>query len=329
MQTINTKSTDYKKSATDSGISGDGYKSSSSKIRDIEDLSTAYRSKLSLYNNNPVSGTLATQQVSDFTIPVGTITSYGDTVEIFIDGVKYSQSYDISESSTLKKFSDQLSNVTGISSKIDTTTGKLTITSMVPGKELTVSGAKYFKNGSPNSPVINTTGPVAGSGLAAVVSVRDALKKAVEDAGAEFLEITDNVNLANEASLTLTDLQMKLDTLGVSDNAFGTFSSDNGAIYIKQGDNNFLVGKIVTSTFSDELGLNPKGNNLFEATKASGTSLYSSGTSKIINSSVELSNSNFAEGLVNLMTYQRAFEGSSKTLNTADELLKTAIQLKR
>jgi flagellar hook protein FlgE len=329
LQTINTKSTDYKKSATDSGISGDGYKSASSKIKDIEYLSTMYRSQLSLYNNNPISGTSSTQQVSSFTIPIGSLTNYGDTTEIYIDGLKYSQSYDISESNTLKKFSDQLSNIRGVSSKVDTTTGKLTIMSMVPGKELILSDAKYFKNGFLNNSVVDITTPVIGNGQAAVVSVRDALKKAVEDADAEFLEITNTINLADEERLILTDLQMKLDTLGVSDNILGTFSSDNGAIYIKQGDNNFLVGKIVTSIFSDELGLNPKGDNLFKATKASGRSLYSSGSAKIIDRNLELSNANFSTSLINLMNYQRAFEGNSKTINTADDVLRTAIELKK
>ena len=162
-----------------------------------------------------------------------------------------------------------------------------------------------------------------------MASIRDALKTAVESAGAEFLEITNSVNLDKQSSLTLTSMQLKLDTLGVSSDAFGTFSSDNGAMYVQQGDNKFLVGKIVTSIFADQRELNPFGNNLYNSTKQSGNPLYAANTSKIMGGAVELSNANFSESLVNMLTFQRAFEGSSKTINTSDELLKTAIQLKR
>ncbi len=52
LQTINTKSTDYYKSAVSSGISGNGYKSAGSKTSDIEILITDYREKLDLYVSN-------------------------------------------------------------------------------------------------------------------------------------------------------------------------------------------------------------------------------------------------------------------------------------
>ena len=329
LQTINTKSTNYKLSASDSGTVGAGFKTSSSKIRDIEDLSNAYRSALSKYNANTVTGVSATSQTSSLTVPVGSVVDYGDTMEVYIDGVKYAQSYDVSETATLNAFSDQISNVTGLTSSYDSATGLLNINSIVPGKDVTISGAQYIKSGTPTLPVITTTNATAGSGLAAVASIRDALKTAVESAGAEFLEITNSVNLDKQSSLTLTSMQLKLDTLGVSSDAFGTFSSDNGAMYVQQGDNKFLVGKIVTSIFADQRELNPFGNNLYNSTKQSGNPLYAANTSKIMGGAVELSNANFSESLVNMLTFQRAFEGSSKTINTSDELLKTAIQLKR
>ena len=328
LQTVNAKATNYNETAVSSGISGDGYKSSAAKVRDVEILATAYRSALSTYNLDTVDGVVSTTQSSTVTFPVANIADYGDEISLYINGVKYTEGFDGDSISSLNKMSDKISNLEGLVSSVDST-GLLTITSLVPGKDVAVTGAQ-IKNGETKSDItITTEAAQKGSGLANVEVIRDALKKAVEDAGAEFLELTSNVNLDNQTNLNLSTLQLKLDGLDISDNSFGDFSVDDGALYMKQGDNKFLVGKVVTSIFENKVGLDPKGNNLFGTTKDSGEPIYAAGVNEVSNNAVELSNADFSVGLVNMMTYQRAFEGSSKTINTSDEILKTTLGLKK
>ncbi len=326
LRTINTKTTNYENTAVASGTSGSGYKTAPSKIADIEALATEYRSQLSLYASNAVAGTASVAQTSTATFTPADINSANDYISIYIDGNKYEQLFDTNAATTLNKLSDQVSNIKGFTSSVDTTTGELTITSLMPGNEIIIGTAKINDS---NMITATTTSAVSGSGLAAVTSARDALKTAVEAADAEFLEISNIVNLANQDTLTLTDIQLKLDSLNVSDDSFGDVSVENGAIYIKQGDNRFLVGKVVTSVFNNNLGLEAKGNNMFSKTVNSGEPIYAGSLNEIQNNTLELSNSELSEGLVNLMVYQRSFEANSKTVTTSDDLLKTAIQLKK
>jgi len=50
---------------------------------------------------------------------------------------------------------------------------------------------------------------------------------------------------------------------------------------------------------------------------------------KILGKTLELSNSDLSQGLVDLMVFQRAFEANSKSVTTSDEFLKTALALKK
>lgn len=326
LQTINAKATDYQSSAKSSGTSGAGYKTASSKISDIEALSTEYRNKLSLYASNGDVGTSAVSQVTNSTFDVASINDANDTISLYIDGTKYLQSYDTDATTTLNKLSDQISSIKGFTSSVDTVTGALTVRSLVPGKSITIVDAKVNNESMTTT---TTTAAVTGSGLAAVVAVRDALKTAVEAADAEFLEVTNNVSLANQGTLTLTSMQLKLDALNISDSAFGDISVEDGKLYMSQGDNKFIVGKVVTSVFNDNISLNPQGNNLYSKTTLSGDPIFAADMNEIKDKTLELSNSNLSEGLVNLMVYQKSFEANSKSITTSDDLLKTAIQLKK
>jgi len=173
------------------------------------------------------------------------------------------------------------------------------------------------------------TKPVAGSGIGLVTSARDALKDAIEAAGAEFIDLTTNLNTANQGNLATTDLQLKLDNLNISENGLGELEIDNGKIFVKDGDNKFIIGSISTAYFNDELSLNPEGDNLFSKSNLSGDAIDASNANTLEGKTLELSNSNLGDNLTNLMVYQRAFEANSKSVTTSDDFLKTAIQLKK
>lgn len=85
------------------------------------------------------------------------------------------------------------------------------------------------------------------------------------------------------------------------------------------------IGQIQLADFVNPAGLEAIGQNLFIETTASGAPIVSNpgdgGTGVLLQGSVEGSNVNSVEELVNLITTQRAYEVNSKVISTADEML--------
>ncbi len=148
-------------------------------------------------------------------------------------------------------------------------------------------------------------------------------------AGAEFMEITTRVDQTS----TQSSLQLRLDKLGISDSKFGSFSVDEtGLITITEGGVQYAVGQVSIARFTNNQGLLAVGNNNFQATQESGKAIYSTNnnnTAGMQGKTLELSEADLSESLVNLMVFQRAFEANAKSITTADEMLTTLINLKR
>lgn len=148
-------------------------------------------------------------------------------------------------------------------------------------------------------------------------------------AGAEFMEITTRVDQTS----TQSSLQLRLDKLGISDSKFGSFSVDEtGLITINEGGVEYAVGQVSIARFTNNQGLLAVGNNNFQATQESGKAIYSTNnnnTAGMQGKTLELSEADLSESLVNLMVFQRAFEANAKSITTADEMLTTLINLKR
>ncbi len=93
------------------------------------------------------------------------------------------------------------------------------------------------------------------------------------------------------------------------------------------------LGQIQLATFSNPAGLKSAGRNLLEATVASGDPMVGSpgqdGYGTINQGFLEMSNVKVVEEMVNLIAAQRAYEVNSKAIQSADEMLNTANQLKR
>jgi flagellar basal-body rod protein FlgG len=85
------------------------------------------------------------------------------------------------------------------------------------------------------------------------------------------------------------------------------------------------VGQIQLANFINPAGLNPIGENLFEETVSSGAPVI--GTpgedefGSVFQGSLETSNVNVVEELVNMIETQRAYEMNSKAISTTDEML--------
>jgi flagellar basal-body rod protein FlgG len=94
-----------------------------------------------------------------------------------------------------------------------------------------------------------------------------------------------------------------------------------------------VVGTIQTATFQNDAGLQALGFNLFRETDASGTPTIGNpgqddrGT--VQQGFLELSNVSVVEEMVNLIAAQRAYEVNSRTVQTSDELLQIANNMKR
>lgn len=150
-----------------------------------------------------------------------------------------------------------------------------------------------------------------------------------EGAGAEFIELVNTI----DQTTTQSSLQLRLDTLGISDSAFGEFSVDaTGLITMKQDGAEFAIGQVSIALFNNNRGLNPSGDNLLASTNDSGEPIYNLNndkTAKIEGKTLELSTADLSESLVNLMVFQRAFEANAKSITTSDQLLNTLINLKR
>ena len=327
-QTINAKSTNYNLTAAESGVSGTDFKTASGKIADIEVLITDYNDKLDLYSSNPlIPGTASTSQVSQISFAdfATQIQDDGSYIETYVDGDLIRQYFQTDQQTTINKFADKISNREGLSASVDTN-GLLTITNLIPGNSVSIVDPAINDNGYG---VNEITAPTLGSGIAMVNSSRDALRTALENAGAQFLEMTNTIADADANLTNIGELQLKLDGLNISENVFGTLSIEDGAIYAKDGENKFLIGRLETAYFPNPDSLIPEGSNLYSIGTQTGDARNASSINELTGGAVELSNTNLGDDLVDLMVYQRAFEASSKSITTSDEFLKTAIELKK
>ena len=85
------------------------------------------------------------------------------------------------------------------------------------------------------------------------------------------------------------------------------------------------VGSLTLSDFVNSAGLQSQGENLYIETAASGTPQTGtpglSGLGRVVQGSLESSNVNVVEELVNMIETQRAYEMNSKAISTTDQML--------
>lgn len=91
------------------------------------------------------------------------------------------------------------------------------------------------------------------------------------------------------------------------------------------------IGQIQLATFVNPAGLDPRGQNLFTETAASGTPIVGqpgiNGAGELSQGYVETSNVNVVEELVAMIQTQRAYEINSKAIQTSDQMLARLTQL--
>jgi len=119
------------------------------------------------------------------------------------------------------------------------------------------------------------------------------------------------------------------DTVNISIGLDGTVS------VIQGGDPSAVteVGNIETARFPNDGGLLNIGQSLYMPSEASGDATTGTpgedGFGTIGQGFLEMSNVNVAEEMVNMIISQRAYEMNSKVIQTSDDMLRTAANLKR
>ena len=95
---------------------------------------------------------------------------------------------------------------------------------------------------------------------------------------------------------------------------------------------NVSLGKIMLASFSNESGLKQIGNSTFIATAASGDpelgEASEDGFGQILSGSLERSNVDITEELVNLITSQRNYQAAAKAIETSTSMTQTIINIR-
>ncbi|MDP1533346.1 MAG: flagellar hook-basal body complex protein, partial [Rubrivivax sp.] len=92
-----------------------------------------------------------------------------------------------------------------------------------------------------------------------------------------------------------------------------------------------VQGQLQLASFANPAGLEPRGQNLYTETAASGApntgAPGANGLGGLQQGFVEGSNVNVVEELVSMIATQRAYELSSKAIQTSDQMLQKLAQL--
>jgi flagellar basal-body rod protein FlgG len=116
-------------------------------------------------------------------------------------------------------------------------------------------------------------------------------------------------------------------------NAIGITVGGDGVVTVTTPNNvnPTQVGQIQLATFINPAGLDPRGQNLYFETSASGTATIgaagTNGIGLLKQGFVETSNVNVVEELVAMIQAQRAYEINSKAIQTSDQMLAKLGQL--
>lgn len=89
------------------------------------------------------------------------------------------------------------------------------------------------------------------------------------------------------------------------------------------------VGTLQVLTVPSEAGLRSVGDNLYEATPASGPTRLAGAGTQLLAGKLEGSNADMADSMTQMIESQRAFELASKAIQTHDRLNEIALQVKR
>lgn len=197
------------------------------------------------------------------------------------------------------------------------------------------STTKDFSTGTISKSGNNLDFAVQGEGFFRVLDARgnerytkDGTFKISPFDGENYLVTSEGYKVLNSEGEAIT-FASDIKTSTISVDEYGNFGyvDDTGAAQ----ELGITFGMV---QFTNVLGLESTGDNLYKPTAASGEIIYENELedakkSVIRQGCVEMSNVQIAEEMVNMIVTQRAYELNSKAIQTSDDMLSIANQLKR
>ena len=152
--------------------------------------------------------------------------------------------------------------------------------------------------------------------------------------GEEFYTRSGNFKLDSDGNVVTSsgdtlqpEFTIPIDTVSISIDKTGTVT-----VFDQAGTGSSL-GVIELYTFPNAAGLFSLGHNLYRPTDASGDPIAgtagSDGVGTIVQGFLEMSNVDVVEEMVSMIMAQRAYEINSKAIQTADNMLQIANNIKR
>jgi flagellar basal-body rod protein FlgG len=142
-----------------------------------------------------------------------------------------------------------------------------------------------------------------------------------------FLVNADGQLVTNQGYLVTGVGQVSPQATNVSIGTDGTISATVNGATVK-------ISPLTLSNFPNPEGLNSLGNNLYQQTEASGNALDGqipgqNGMGTIAQGYIETSNVQVVQEMVNMIQAQRAYEINSKAIQTADQMMQMANNMKQ
>lgn len=116
--------------------------------------------------------------------------------------------------------------------------------------------------------------------------------------------------------------------------ALDSYSIDsNGLVLGVYNDQVMVVGQMTLTNFSNASGLEKTGGNMYRSTLNSGAAVVgaagSEGYGTIRSGFLEMSNVDLSNEFTEMIVAQRAYQASSRTISTSDQMLEELLSLKR
>ena len=139
-----------------------------------------------------------------------------------------------------------------------------------------------------------------------------------------------------EARITTSDgyfLQADSGDVELGTDIAEIFINEDGMVSVRRSNDDAIeeIGKLLLVRFPNPAGLDSLGKNMYEETVASGEAVesYEGDAGEILQGFLETSNVQIVEEMIKMITAQRSYEINSKSIQTADEMLQMANNLKR
>jgi len=132
---------------------------------------------------------------------------------------------------------------------------------------------------------------------------------------------SDGTLVTSSGEAIIPAITIPADAASITIGRDGTVSAE-----LANGGGAVQVGQLQLSRFVNNAGLQPIGRNLYQETSASGTAVVgipgAQGAGMLMQGSLEASNVNIVEEMVNMIETQRAYEINSKAISAADGMLR-------